>query len=63
MKVCQDLLNAFQAEGRDFFKNVVTGDETWAYLYDAESQTQSKEWRHSGSPRQNKSSLPDRHRR
>ena len=52
--VCQELLDAFGAEGQDIFQNVVTGDETWAYLYDSESKFQSKQWRHSFSPRPKK---------
>jgi len=29
-------------------------DETWLYHYDPETKQQSMEWRHNGSPRQNK---------
>lgn len=52
--ICQELLDAFAVENQDFFNNMVTGDETWAYLYDPESKVQSKEWRHSDSPRPKK---------
>ena len=38
----------------DFFSNLVTGDETWVYLYDPESKRQSMEWCRLGSPRPQK---------
>ena len=46
----QELLDAFEAEGQDFFQNVVTGDEAWAYLYEPESKVQFKRWHHSFPP-------------
>ena len=30
---------------------IVTGDEVWLHHYDPESEQQSKEWKHPGSPR------------
>nr|XP_060623585.1 histone-lysine N-methyltransferase SETMAR-like isoform X2 [Anolis sagrei ordinatus] len=38
----------------NFLDQLVTMDETWIYLYDPETKEQSKEWRHSGSPRPKK---------
>jgi histone-lysine N-methyltransferase SETMAR len=38
----------------DFFSRIVTMDETWLHHYDPETKEQSKEWRHSGSPRPKK---------
>jgi histone-lysine N-methyltransferase SETMAR len=38
----------------DFLARLVTEDETWLYIYDPETKEQSKEWRHSGSPRPKK---------
>ncbi|UYV84119.1 hypothetical protein LAZ67_X001231 [Cordylochernes scorpioides] len=34
-----------------FFFNIVTGDETWAYLNDLETKAQSLEWHHLSSPK------------
>jgi len=39
-----------------FFKNVITGDETWISEYDPETERQSKEWHTSASPRAKKRS-------
>ena len=39
----QELLD--QANGDDnFFKNIITGDETWVYGYDVETKVQSSQW-------------------
>jgi hypothetical protein len=37
-----------------FFNRLVTMDETWIHVYDPETKGQSKEWRHSGTPRPKK---------
>lgn len=50
-EVAHELLSSFEEHQNDFFKDWVTGDETWAYLYEPESKVQSKQWRRSGSPR------------
>jgi transposase len=50
VEVCQELILMFEVQKDTFFTNVVTGDETWAYLYDLESKNQSKDWWHTGSP-------------
>ena len=34
---------------------LVTCDESWIYCYDPETQRQSSQWKHAGSPRQSKS--------
>lgn len=52
--VCTELLEAYETNGDRFFSNLVTGDETWAHLYDPESKRQSMEWRHPDSPRPRK---------
>lgn len=54
VEVCTELLEAYDTEGDGLFTNLVTGDETWAYLYDPESKRQSMEWRRPGSPRPQK---------
>ena len=52
--VCLHLLERIQSD-RNFFKNVITGDETWIFEYDPETKRQSKEWHTSASPRPKKS--------
>ena len=54
VEVCSDLLEAFEANEDTFFSDLVTGDETWVYLYDPETKAQSMEWRHTSSPRPKK---------
>lgn len=54
VEVCSDLLEAFEANEDTFFSDLVTGDETWAYLYDPETKNQSMEWHHTSSPRPKK---------
>ena len=53
-ELCTELLEAYDMEGDGFFSNLVTGDETWVYLYDPESKRQSMEWCRLGSPRPQK---------
>jgi len=33
-----------------FLSDVITGDETWVYVYDPETKTQSNQWKSPGSP-------------
>ena len=48
--VSQELLD--RANGDDnFFKNIITGDETWVYGYDVETNVQSSQWVSKTSPR------------
>jgi len=44
-------LEFFRRDPNDFLSRLVTMDETWLYHYDPETNQQSLEWRHSGSPR------------
>lgn len=44
-----NLLNSLQVDSENFFRSIVTGDETWIYEYDPESKIQSKEWLPRGS--------------
>jgi len=37
-----------------FLSYVITGDETWVYAYDPETETQSSKWKSLGSPRPKK---------
>jgi hypothetical protein len=43
VNVSQELLD--RANGDDnFMKNIITGDETWVYVYDVETKVQSSQW-------------------
>ena len=43
VNVSQELLD--RANGDDnFLKNIITGDETWVYVYDVETKVQSSQW-------------------
>jgi len=50
----EQLLELFRRDPNDFQSRLVTTDETWLYHYDPETEQQSMEWRHSGSPRPKK---------
>lgn len=39
-----NLLNHLNDDPENFYRRLVTGDETWIYQYDPESKIQSKEW-------------------
>jgi len=47
-------LEFFRRDSNNFLPRLVTMDETWLYHYDPETNQQSMEWRHSGSPRPKK---------
>ena len=50
----EQLLEFFRRDPNDFLSRLVTMDETWLYHYDSETNQQSMERRHSGSPRPKK---------
>ena len=43
-------LTHYHNEGEDFFKFIVTGDETWVLYDNLETKEQSKQWMHTDSP-------------
>jgi len=47
---CQDLI-ATAGSDTDFFKKIVTGDETWCFAYDPTTKRQSAAWVGETSPR------------
>ena len=47
--VANDLIQTATNEP-DFFKKVITGDDSWAYGYDPEMKTQSSQWKSPGFP-------------
>jgi len=53
VEISQELLA--NANGNEnFLKNIITGDETWVYVYDVETKTQSSQWMGIGYLRPNK---------
>ena len=54
VEISQDLVvNANDNE--NFFKNIITGDETWVYAYDVETKMHSSQWMGKWSRQPNKS--------
>jgi len=49
---CQDLLLMGQDER--FWENIITGDETWCFVYDPATKQQSAEWVGQNSPKPKK---------
>ena len=47
--VSQELHKWYRLKGDDFFKYIVTGDESWVHHYDPENKSQSMEYCHPGS--------------
>jgi len=47
---CADLLEQVEADPK-LMERVITGDESWFFQYDPETERQSLEWRSKGSPR------------
>ena len=47
--VCLDYLERIEND-KNFFKHVITGDETWIFEYDSDTKRQSSEWHTSNSP-------------
>ena len=50
--MCQDLLNMVNGD-KDFLDKVITGDESWCFVYDPQTKRQSPEWvgEHSPQPK------------
>ena len=53
--IARDLFER-SCEDVQFLKNIVTGDESWVYGYDPETNQQSSQWKDSTSPRPKKGS-------
>jgi len=50
---CQDIIAMADAE-KNFLNKIITGDETWCFVYDPETKRQSSEWVGETSPRPKK---------
>ena len=51
--ISEDMLDVANHDP-EFFKTIITGDETWVYGYDPETKFQSSQWKHPESPRPKK---------
>lgn len=54
IECAQQFVASFEDKGEEFLDSIVTGDETWAHYYTPEMKEQSKQWRHSNSPKPKK---------
>ena len=45
-----EMLQLIDDNPEQFFHRIVTGDESWVHYYDPETQIESKQWKHQGSP-------------
>lgn len=50
---CKDFISTSDNDS-NFFKSIVTGDETWCFQYDPETKRQSMQWCSKGSPKPKK---------
>lgn len=48
-ELCLSFMNKFDHDPEDFLQRIVTGDETWLYIYDPEPKQASMQWRPIGS--------------
>ena len=53
VEISQELL-AHVNGNENFLKNIITGDETWVYGYDVETEMQSSQWMRKRSHRPKK---------
>lgn len=60
VSACEDFLEFCGEETEKIISRIVTGDETWVHMYDAESKTESMEWRKSDEepPKKFKGQIP-----
>ena len=56
VNISQELLDRVSVD-ENFFKTIVTGDETWVYGYDVETKAQSSQWVGQESPRPKKARM------
>jgi len=53
LEITQDMLDCVESDS-NFLNTVITGDESWVYVYDPETKAQSSQWKHSSSLRPKK---------
>ena len=49
MDIAQEMLPKLN-DDLDFFKKVITGEESWVYGYDIKSEAQSPQWKRAEEP-------------
>ncbi|PNF28257.1 hypothetical protein B7P43_G06641 [Cryptotermes secundus] len=54
LEIAQDVLDNANSNA-NFLNTVITGDESWVYVYDPETKMQSSRWKHPTSPEAKKS--------
>jgi hypothetical protein len=53
MSICGDLINSADKDGT-FLNRIITGDETWCFLYNSQLKQQTATWKLPSSPRKKK---------
>jgi histone-lysine N-methyltransferase SETMAR len=53
VSVCRELKQQAR-DNPNFISSIITGDETWVYIYDPETKQQSSQWKLPNSPRPKK---------
>lgn len=54
VQCAQDFLNEIDNNSDEFLDSIVTGDETWCHYVTPETKQQSRQWKHSESPKPKK---------
>jgi [histone H3]-lysine36 N-dimethyltransferase SETMAR len=54
MECAQQFLQQCETNKEQLLNSIVTGDETWVFHFTPESKQQSREWRHTNSPKPKK---------
>ena len=56
LNACRDIFLQMEADEK-LLKNIITGDESWAFQYDPETKRQSRLWKSVSSPRPKKTRM------
>ncbi|UYV67791.1 hypothetical protein LAZ67_5002075 [Cordylochernes scorpioides] len=51
VEAAQKFLDCHETNGEEFLDSIVTGDETWVHYTTPETKEQSKQWKHTSSPK------------
>ncbi|UYV83935.1 hypothetical protein LAZ67_X000634 [Cordylochernes scorpioides] len=51
IEAAQKFLDCHETDGEEFLDSIVTGDETWVHYTTPEAKEQSKQWKHTSSPK------------
>lgn len=54
VEAAQQFLDCHEADGDEYLDSIVTGDETWVHYTTPETKEQSKQWKHTSSPKPRK---------